>query len=224
MPETEASQIENRLPKRTFSLRELLALTTVCVLVISQFWTSRQLYQAHQELRQLREEIGYISETDQSKLVAVRVHSDEPLTWKLRVRVPQDHPYGVAFATQWQAGASEPDWRSIEPLPSGESEVILRLIRDPRDNRWKIITLVRHDDNTRRVGSPLSDRQAELFQQSCDTLRGGIKGQVSVAGGRPLRVIDEKWFSGEGGLMLFGSAAPKDNIDGVFAELKARGN
>ncbi|QDV11219.1 hypothetical protein CA51_10800 [Rosistilla oblonga] len=203
-----------------FSLRGLLGLVVVVTMVGSHFYTSWKLRQAMVQLKQLRSEVGYLNETDRSKLVVAVVPTDEPLTWKIRVRTPALQSYQIAYSTLWPAGSAEPTWYSGQPLPGGESLVTLRLFSDPRDNRWKIITLVRNQGNLWRMATVLSDRQAALFRGSHDAIRGGIQAETVVAAGRSLRVIEEKWFAGDGGLMLFGQEAPDDDIDGLFAELQ----
>lgn len=197
-----------------------MAVILIVTLAGSHFYTSWKLNRASQELKQLRSEVGYLNDPDRSKLVAARVPSDEPLTWKIRVRTPALQAYQIAYSTLWTSGSAEPTWYGGQPLPAGESLITLRLLNDPRDNRWKIITLVRSQGNDWRMSTVLSDRQATLFRGSHDTIRGGIQSETAVAAGRPLRVLEDKWFTGEGGLMLFGETAPDDDIDGLFAELQ----
>ncbi|MEZ6091745.1 MAG: hypothetical protein R3C05_27800 [Pirellulaceae bacterium] len=206
--------------KLRFSLRSFLLTAIVLSLVCSHLWTSLRYRESIVELKKLRREVGYLTEPDLSKLVATRVPSDDPLTWKARVRTPALQSYQIAYSTVWPGGEIAPRWYSAQVLPEGESLITLRLLRDPRDNRWKIITLVRHEGSVWRMATALTDRQTKLFQQTHDTIRGGINAETTTAAGRSLRLIEDKWFTGEGGLMLFGQSVPDDDIDGVFAELQ----
>ena len=202
-----------------YSLRGVFIVLTLVVLAVSHWWTSIRLFHAENEVRRLRAEVGFISEPDTSKLAAIRVPSDQPLTWKVRVRTPSLQPYQIAFGTLWPGGATAPEWHSSVVLDEGESLITLRLMEDPRDERWKIVAIVTQDGTVRRASAPLDDRQTAVFRGSHNTIRGGIQSEVALPAGQGVRVIEDKWFTGEGGLLLFGESMPDDDIDGVFAEL-----
>ncbi len=95
-------------------------------------------------------------------------------------------------------------------------------MEDPRDKRWKISTIVNNEHGTRRIGTALLPEHVNVFRGSHEVLSTGIpKGQtVSVEMTQSIRVLDERWLVGEGGLLLYGDSPPHEDQIGVFAELQ----
>lgn len=99
--------------------------------------------------------------------------------------------------------------------------VITQIRLDPRDDRWKIITLVHDDSGTRRMATTLSKSLAHVFRESHDVIAAGIgRLPVSVAPDRSLRLLDEQWLVGEGGQLLYGDAPAREDQPGIYVELQ----
>lgn len=203
------------------SLREFLFLITIVVITIAYWSTSRKLAESEDELIRLREETGYLSPTAAGQLAAVRVPSDQPLTYRLRVRVPDRGRYRIAYSTNWEKDAVGPDWYAAIEIPSGESFLIVRIMKDPRDDRWKISTLVQSVLGTKRMATVLPQDHVAIFRGSHDVISAGVGRKTASAGqSESIRLLDEKWLVGESGLMLYGDRAPGGDQVGVFAELQ----
>ena len=204
-----------------FSLRSLLIALTLISLLSAWVATTLRLRTAEAELSVLRRQTGYLDPSGTGQIAAVRVPSDEPLTYRLRVRVPASSKYRVAYSTQWQQGNSSPSWYSAIDLPPGESQLIVQIQADPRDDRWKITTIIRSDRGTKRIATVLPDDHVRAFRGSYDAMSSGIGWQTEFARqDKSIRLLDERWLVGEGGLLLYGNKEPKDDIIGVFAELQ----
>ncbi len=205
-----------------FSLIGLLLVVSLAGVSLAYAVTLRRLRVAEAELVRLRKETGYLEPTAGDSVAAVRLTSDQPMTYRLRVRVPRSPRYRLVYSSVWPHAESGPSWFGAVPMPPGESVVIVRIIKDPRDERWKITALRRGDDGTRRIATVLPDQQVTVFTGSHDWLRSGIpRDETStVTAGQSLRVLDERVLVGEGAMMLYGDAPPDDDMIGVFAELQ----
>lgn len=202
------------------SIRDLLLLAAMVALVLSYASNLRRMRTAEAELARLRDEVGYLQAGDEDEIAAVRIASEEPLTWQTRVRVPKGKPYRVAYSALWRESTAAPEWFSAQPVPAGESIVTVRVLRDPRDDRWKITTIVRHLDGVSRSGTTLPDEISAVFRGTHDVLSTGVGRQtVTRPNGQSLRLLDERYFSGES-LMLYGDRAPKEDLVGIYAELQ----
>lgn len=180
----------------------------------------RRMRIAEAELKQLRRETGYLEPSGKDQLAAVRVTLDEPLVWQARIRVPEKPRYRLAYSALWPESEAHPDWFAAQPLPEGESTVTIRIIKDPRDDRWRISTIVRHSDGVRRVGTVLPDALSNVFRGTHDVISEGVGKQTIVRpAGEKVRLFDERYFSGTA-LLLYGDRAPESDMIGVFAELQ----
>lgn len=130
-------------------------------------------------------------------------------------------PYRIAYSTLLPRGGSQPEWYAAIALSSGESTVTIRIAEDPRDERWKISTLVRDARGTRRIGTVLPDDHTAAFRGSHDVIRTGITSKTTARDAQDsLRLLDERWLVGEGGLLLYGDRPPEQDQIGVYAELQ----
>jgi hypothetical protein len=203
------------------SLRELLLLIAVFALAAAYAIAAGRNYRNQNELVRLRREVGYLAPSDSDQVAAVRLTSDQPLTYRLRVRVPDSPRYRVAYSSLWPKATSAPDWYAAAPLPAGESVVTVRILKDTRDDRWKITTLVQSDAGTKRIATVLPGEQSDVFRQSHDVVSAGVGRQtVALDKSKRLRLLDDKWLVGEGGLMLYGNKPPQRDQIGVYAELQ----
>ena len=204
-----------------YSLRSLLMFFTIVALLAAWIVTTMQLRNAEAELSTLRLETGYLDSSDSRQIAAVRVPSDQPLTYRLRVRVPDSSSYRVAYSTHWPRGRHSPDWYSAMVVPPGESILIVQIQEDSRDGQWKITTIVRSSVGTKRMATVLPENHVRAFRESHDVISTGIGQQTEfVEPDERMRVLDERWLVGEGGLLLYGNREPEEDILGVFAELQ----
>lgn len=103
------------------SIRDLLLLAALVALVLSYVNNLRRMRTAEAELARLREEVGYLESGEENEIAAVRIASEEPLTWQTRVRIPKGKPYRVAYSALWRESTAAPEWFSAQPVPAGES-------------------------------------------------------------------------------------------------------
>ena len=114
-----------------------------------------------------------------------------------------------------------PKWFGAVDVPPGESVVIVRIMKDPRDDQWKITTLRRGASGTRRIATTLPADQVEIFLGSHDWLSAGVTLQTATRpAGQSLRLLDERILVGEGAMMLYGDRPPTGEMVGIFAELQ----
>lgn len=206
---------------RRFSLRSGLLLMAFATLVLSHLWTSAQLRETRTQLLQLRSEAGYLNLEDDDDVIAVRVPTDQVLTWRYRVHIPDDAQGRLSYSTYWPANEAEPAWYGVQTLESGESVVTVRIAEDPRDKTWKIGTIIRCGENTLRMASSLPEEHAQLFRQSHTTFSGGVGyEQWSGPPDQPVMLVDDRWPDAAGGSLLYGGTAPESALRGVFVKLE----
>ena len=204
-----------------FSLKWMLLVVTLCASLIGNAVSSIRLRQAINERDRLRREVGYLEMGAPDQVSAARVPTDEPLTWRYKVRIPEGETYRIVCSTIWPAEAGQPRWTGGQSLKAGEHALTLRILSDPRDDRWKLVSVVRSGDNILRFSVELDERQTKLFRTSNDTLNLGINSQtVHIGSDQRLRMLDQRWLSGEGGMLLYGDRPPRESVDGVFLELQ----
>lgn len=221
-PDHQSQSNASKLPFRwRFSLREMLITLTMIALITALISTTVRLRTAEAELAVLRTQTGYLQPSETGQIAAVRVESDQPLTFRLRVRVPDSPAYRIAYTTHWARGKATPDWYSAIDLPAGESQLTVRIQEDPRDERWKITTSVRSARGTKRMATVLPNDHVRIFRESHDVLSTGITRETQfAAANEKIRLLDERWLVGESGLLLYGNRDPEDDIVGVFVELQ----
>lgn len=202
------------------SIRGLLTLVALVGFVISYAINFTRMRAAESELAKLRDEVGYLQPSDVGEVAAVRVLADEPLTWQSRVRIPAGQSYRLAYSALWTASKQTPEWFAAHPMRPGESTVIVRVVKDPRDDRWKMSTIIRHADGVSRIATALPDEISSVFRGSHDVISAGVGRQtVARPGGDPIRIIDERFFAGNS-MLLDGDRGPSEDMVGVFVELQ----
>lgn len=221
MPNVGASVNYDSTNHNRFSLKVLLLVVTLAASIFGNIVSTLRLRNVTAQRDQLRREVGFLEPSGPTEIAAVRVPFDQPLAWKFLARVPGNTKYRLAYSTFWPAETAQPQWIGAQALPPGEYTVLARVLSDPRDDRWKMTVVVRNDSATLRGSFVLDERQTQLFRSSNDTLQLGIGRETqAVAQGQRLRILDQRWIGGEGGLLLYGSRPPEDPIDGVFLELQ----
>lgn len=232
-----ASSLPNDTAGRTkWSLRTLFAATTFIALVAGNAISIFRLRDAREELSQLRLEVGSLHEIPNDQLAAIRMPADLPLTYKFRVQTPLPperserwnspspprSSYRIAYSTILPRGRTQPDWYSAIAVSPGESVVTIRIAVDPRDELWKISTLVQNATSTRRMGTVLPDAHTKIFRASHDVISTGVARQsVTKPADGAIRLLDERWLVGEQALLLYGDRAPDEDQVGVYAELQS---
>jgi hypothetical protein len=233
-PETPNSP-PNRHHSARWSLRTLLVAATLVALIVGNAVTISRLRRAQDELSQLRLEVGSLHQVPEGQLAAIRMPADLPLTYRFRVRtpnpptdsarwnsqVPKRSEYRIAYSTVLPRGRTQPEWYSAITVPPGESVVTIRIAEDPRDERWKISTLVQNANSTRRMGTVLPDKHTRIFRASHDVISTGVARQsVTMPAEGAIRLLDERWLVGEQSLLLYGDRATDEDQVGVYAELQ----
>ncbi len=214
-------QTPRRVQRDQFSLRAMLVVVTIVALSVGLVSTMRRLHGVQAELEKLRLETGHLQPTTDDQIAAVRIPSEQPLTYQLRIRVPNSPKFRIAYSSIWEQSVQHPHWFAAIDVPSGESVVTVRVMEDPRDDRWKITTLVRSRRGTKRMATTLPPDHVTIFRGSHDAISMGVKREpVTSPANQSLRLLDERWLTGEGGLLLYGNKPPDSDQIGIYAELQ----
>lgn len=207
-----------RVPQ--ISIRGMLIFVALVGFVISYAINFSRMRAAESELARLRDEVGFLQPSNASEIAAVRVLADEPLTWQSRVRIPDGQSYRLAYSALWTASKQSPEWFAAHPMRPGESTIIVRVLKDARDDRWKMSTIIRHADGVSRIATALPDEISSVFRGSHDVISAGVGRQtVTRPSGESLRIIDERFFAGNS-MLLYGDRGPSEDMVGVFVELQ----
>lgn len=217
------SQAEERgVPQFRLSLREYLGLVTIGMLAVGLAMTTMRLRKSEALLAAMRAENGYLTDTQPGQIAAARAPSDQPLTYRVRVRVPASPTeYRVAYSSIWPSQSLAPQWYGAVPVRPGESLVTVRILEDPRDHRWKMAAIVASPQSTKRMATVLPPEHVDVFRGSHDVVRTGVGRETqAVSNGDSIRLLDERWLVGEGALLLYGDRAPENDQIGVYVELQ----
>jgi len=140
---SDGEQIESCEPGRArprFSLSTLLLVTTIAALGVAVWQLGREVVPMREEVRRLRDEVGDLFVEDESKLCAIRVRTDDDLTWKWRVWIPPGR--GYRLRTDQVAGhkVSKEGFGTrggtITMRDSGEYWVKYQIRQDLIDGKW----------------------------------------------------------------------------------------
>ena len=118
-----SSKSESGKNRAQFSLAQILFVLAFLALGAAYTVTVQRLRSAQEELFRLRSEVGYLDPTGDDQIAAVRLSSDEPLTYRLRIRVPSKPRYRLVYSTLWPSGNSGP---TVVRRPSDSSRRIAR--------------------------------------------------------------------------------------------------
>lgn len=203
------------------SLREALGVVTIIALAAAHAVLLVRFRDAQRELETLRAETGFLPPTDLGQIAAVRIPSNEPLTYRVRVRVPAEASYRVAYSSVVPEGRAVPAWFAAVDLPPGDSVVTVRVAKDPRDERWKIATLVQSGRGNKRIATGLPEEHIAVFRGSSEIVSAGVgRSVVSGDSSASIRLLDERWLVGEGALLLYGDRPTERDQVGIYAELQ----
>ena len=71
------------------------------------------------------------------------------------------------------------------------------------------------------MSTVLPPEQVQIFRGSHDVLSTGVGRETqSAVATEAIRLLDERWLVGEGGLLLYGDRAPENDQIGIYAELQ----
>jgi hypothetical protein len=126
-----------------FSLRTLLLIVCIVCLAIPLVLQSLKLSRAETELRQLRDQLGYLSVDDHSKVHVIAVDMNEPDTWRWRMFLPQGARYTwcLGYADIPAKGVPKPKISSTSAEPYSETEaevVVTAMLRQLDDGNWSL--------------------------------------------------------------------------------------
>lgn len=204
-----------------FSLAKGLFITAFIAAIAANVVTTQRLRKVTAERDRLRQELGALTIDNPSQIAVIRVPGGEPLTWRYRVYVPAGKRYRFLFATHLKAKRLAPSWAGAIVVPEGESTLRLRIFRDPRDDFWKLLVQSQDAKSVQGATSELTVEQIELFQASPSGLNQGVEySTVAIAAGESLRVVDERWYTRERGLLLYGDKPEETDVEGIFGELQ----
>ena len=132
-PATQAS------PRRLrYSLLTLLLATAIIALSVTVALLYREVGPLRQEVRRLRDEVGYLSISDPTKLHAIQVDTSEELTWKWRLWIPEDQGYRLRSEGGEVPKSGYPSSGvTISRLKSGETWIEYRIRRDPKSGELR---------------------------------------------------------------------------------------
>lgn len=221
--DSDLSEAEERSdPWFRLSLREYLGLVTIAMLMVGLAITATRLQKSAAVVAALRTENGYLTETQPGQIAAARAPSDQPLTYRVRVRVPSSSArFRVAYSSILPKQSSSPRWYGAVPVDPGESLVTVRILEDPRDKRWKMATVVGSPQRTKRMSTVLPPEHVEVFRGSHEVVSAGVNREThAVSTTDSIRLLDERWLVGEGALLLYGDRAPENDQVGVYLELQ----
>ena len=145
-----------------FSLRRLLASLFLLSLVGSNFYVSYKWRQSQTENERLRNELGYLTITDPSRIYVCEMPTFEPLSWKWRIYMPPGGrtlctATGRITATGFNGGSVAkhgPAW-PVDPL-QGEYTLTARVERDQHGG-WRLA--ITYPDGRNTLGFTPPDAQ-----------------------------------------------------------------
>jgi hypothetical protein len=126
-----------------FSLRTLLLLVVIVCIAIPMGMQTYKLHRAETEIRRLRNEVGYLSVEESSKVHVIAVDMNEPDTWRWRIFLPQGVRYSwcLGFGDIPAKGVPQPKLKhtSNEPYSDEDAEVVVTArLRQLDDGNWSL--------------------------------------------------------------------------------------
>lgn len=190
----QAEQVRTRRERRfRFSLRGLILVLALFCAVVSHVLTSVELRRVRNDARLLRDELGYLSVTDQRKLHVIAVAPDLGYTtkrWRWRVHFPEGRRFRVCYKfTELPMDGIPNDMYEFFNDVQGEVTINASAVRDPGD-RWKFV--IGYEDKmnlnqTRTQTIPNATWLADDASMSWSI--AGDDGTVSVDIGNPLELL-----------------------------------
>jgi hypothetical protein len=126
-----------------FSLQTLLLVFAIICLAVPLILQSLKLRDARVELRQLRDQLGYLTVDDRSQVHIIAVDMNEPDTWRWRMFLPQGARYTwcLGYGDIPAKGVPKPKISSTSNEPYSETEteiVVTAKLRQMDDGNWSL--------------------------------------------------------------------------------------
>lgn len=172
-----------RIRPRLSLLSALLLMTIVgLTIVVAQLW--REVGPLRKEVRRLRDEVGVISVDDPEKVHVIQVDTDEDLSWKWRVWLPENRVYVVRGQGDQVPKEGFPDpGGSIWLREPGEHVIEYRIQRHRPNDRW-------HGELKTRTASAGAGAQPWLNWPTRTATSGGVgKSTQSFDAGERIEII-----------------------------------
>lgn len=177
-----------------FSLLAFLLAVTVVCLAVALWNTSTRLNSAESELRKLRNEAGYLTIDDRSKLHAVAIDTGEPNTWRWRMFVPKGVRYEWNIACEdipMHSPPARPAASAVsnEPYWDTETEVLVTArLRKADEETWTLSVTSKVGDSNDQLGGTTLRIPREKIEWMGNT--PSVDGQVLGARGTAVRDPD----------------------------------
>jgi hypothetical protein len=104
------------------------------VIVTAQLW--RKVGPLQSEVRRLRDELGVLVVDDPAKVCAIMLGSQDELTWKWQVWIPENHAASLKIFNEMVPQSGIPVGGSSLDLEPGDQIVVYQIKRNPRDGKW----------------------------------------------------------------------------------------
>lgn len=191
--------MESSNSRRSLSLLTMLLLVAICCLSISHFNTSRQLAESQRELRRIRDEVGYLTVEDETKVNIVALQTGDPNTWQWRLYIPKGARYKWNVACEDivldsptqkpnQGVSNEPYWES-----SNRVLVTARLIRNQGSDKCTLSVTSKIGNSTHQMGgTSLRFSQDKLPSSSIQRSIRGTNGTETVDPAGPIFLIQQR--------------------------------
>lgn len=139
---TAAPAKTTRKRRMRFSLLALILVTALFCIVLSHVLTSRELYHVRQEAKRLRDELGYLTIADESKLHAIAIAAEEGYfskRWRWRIYFPAGREYRVChkFVDLPTDGIPDDNYEFFSDV-AGEMTLAASAVREP-DGSWRLV-------------------------------------------------------------------------------------
>jgi hypothetical protein len=152
-----------------------------CGITIWQLW--REVGPLRAEVRRLRDEMGVLSVEDDTKIHAIQVSTDDSLTWKWRIWVPEGRPIYVRHLWGNVPRVGFPGSRDSTTLPPGDQWVTVSIRYDPNSGTWKGILRTR----STRLTSTISETNLFFTDESISRSEGiGTAAQIEDDSNQPI--------------------------------------
>jgi hypothetical protein len=124
--------------KPRFSLKTILLATAFIACGITIWLLQREVGPLRAEVKRLRNEVGFLSLEDESKLHAIRLRTPDELTWKWRLWIPPGRKYALRVDGGMIPKTGFPtEGGTIGIYDAGEMWVEYRIQKDPKTGSWQ---------------------------------------------------------------------------------------
>ncbi|MBI2826737.1 MAG: hypothetical protein HYX69_18855 [Planctomycetia bacterium] len=185
-----------------FTLKTLLLFFIGIALVVGAGVNTWRLRTAERELNKLRNEAGYLSVSDRTKVHVIALEVDDPRTWKWRMFVPKGHKYQWRLAQGSIPLDSAPTHGitgiSNEPYWDSDGEVLITAkLSEADDGDWRLSVSSKRGDSKDQMGGatltiPRDDLQWMSTVPATDGRVLGGSGAVAVDPAGPIVLLQRR--------------------------------